>query len=123
MRTDGGVIVFDKVATRLLQIFGVGEQQRELDCVTDRCSAECFSEKILRERFETVDVVFVGNQEQLAHGRIGGLIEFVGVDEAYELLDDIGVEILDDNVLVFRLLHAGGEYLMGNGRASRKKKL
>ena len=123
IRCDGSAIVADEFATRRLQIFGFGDKQRELERAADCCSAECFGEKILRESFKTVDVVFVGNQEQIAHGRIRGLVELVGVDEAYELLDDISAEVLDDNALVFRLLHAGGEHLTENGRANREKKL
>ena len=122
-RADGGDIAADEVATRRLQNFGVGDKRRELERAADRCGAECFGEKIFGECFEAADVVFIGDQEQIARGRLGVLVELVGVNVAYKLLEDIRAKVLDDNALVFRLLHVGGEQLAKNGRASRKKKL
>ena len=70
----------------------------------------CLPSYLSTERAEPLHVVLLGEREQPAHRREGGVVKVVGVDEGEELLHHLRLGVLDLHHPQLILLHVVGEH-------------
>ena len=108
----------DKRATSDAQRFGSANEHSEIESCANRLNADFDLQLSLRKHFEAIDIVFIGDKQQIACERHKSFVDCSRLYVANKLTDRLALEILNHDMICLRLAHvARREHLAKHRRA------